>query len=118
MACGFAAEALAGWTYNPGTGLLTDGNWQLMASGSGNLTIKGMVAGSTAYETLDLRDPIGTETPWADLMPVQTNKYWTNYPGGKRPTAMWSLTNQWTPNRNLWLLPWNPKPTGMKLIFR
>lgn len=62
--------------------------------------------------------PVGTVTPWVDLTPAQTNKYWTNYPGGKRPTAMWSLTNQWTPNRNLWLLPWNPKPTGMKILFR
>ena len=58
-AVGFVAEVFAGWTYNSGAGLLTDGNWQLAATvKNGQLTITGLVSGSTAYETLDLRDPV------------------------------------------------------------
>ena len=68
--------------------------------------------GNTTWNAL----PVGAVTPWKDLTDAQTNKYWATYPSGRRPTAMWSIAGN--VKRNLWLMPWNPKPTGMTILFR
>ena len=57
--CGFAANAVAGWTYDSGSGTISDGSWTLNVSGSADaLSVNSVATAPANPSSLDL----GAET--------------------------------------------------------
>ena len=57
--------------------------------------------------------PSGTVTAWNDLESSVQKQFSDRY-SGKHPYALWNIATK----KDIWLIYWNPKPTGMKIIFR